>query len=176
MSNPTKTKTKTKKQKKGVAYSQDSWLIWQWTKSEQIDLRAKQPSQMACVSEDLKCWGTWDTTCGRKAKDITPSIAWTREVWREIFLERTREGHRQSDEHWNCFKGNVREIPERRGGTHTQISERTDTVLNSTELISYQFKSFPNTQPCRYPDGMVQSSVEPRLIRRGSDSDRYRNR
>ena len=24
-----------------------------------------------------------------------------------IFLERTREGHRQSDEHWNCFKGDV---------------------------------------------------------------------
>ena len=24
-----------------------------------------------------------------------------------IFLEGTREGHRQSDEHWNRFKGNV---------------------------------------------------------------------
>ena len=23
-----------------------------------------------------------------------------------IFLKRTREGHCQSDEHWNCFKGN----------------------------------------------------------------------
>ena len=26
-----------------------------------------------------------------------------------IFLERTREGHRQSDEQWNCFKGNAGE-------------------------------------------------------------------
>ena len=24
-----------------------------------------------------------------------------------IFLERRREGYRQSDEHWNCLKGNV---------------------------------------------------------------------
>ena len=29
-----------------------------------------------------------------------------------------REGHRQSDEHWNCFKGNVGETSERRGGAH----------------------------------------------------------
>ena len=35
-----------------------------------------------------------------------------------IFLERTREGpgHRQSDEHWNRFKGNVGEISERLTG------------------------------------------------------------
>ena len=32
-----------------------------------------------------------------------------------IFLERTREGHGQSDEHLNCFIGNVGEISERRG-------------------------------------------------------------
>ena len=30
-----------------------------------------------------------------------------------IFLERPREGHRQSDEHWSRFKGNVGEISER---------------------------------------------------------------
>ena len=35
-----------------------------------------------------------------------------------IFLERTREGHRQSDEHWNRFKGNVGETSERRGVLH----------------------------------------------------------
>ena len=33
-------------------------------------------------------------------------------------FERTREGHRQSDEHWNRFKGNVGETSERRGGAH----------------------------------------------------------
>ena len=38
---------------------------------------------------------------------------------RTIFLERTREGHRQSNEHWNRFKGNVGETSERRGGAHT---------------------------------------------------------
>ena len=44
-----------------------------------------------------------------------------------IFLERTREGHRQSDEHWNCFKGNVGETSERRGEAHTGFSRRIDT-------------------------------------------------
>ena len=27
-----------------------------------------------------------------------------------LLLERTRKGHRQSDKHWNCFKGNTGEI------------------------------------------------------------------
>ena len=30
----------------------------------------------------------------------------------------TRESHRQSDEHWNCFKGNAVESFVRRGGAH----------------------------------------------------------
>ena len=47
----------------------------------------KQPSQVACFSEDLKCWGAWDTTCGHKAKDITPSIAWRREALKEEALD-----------------------------------------------------------------------------------------
>ena len=38
-------------------------------------------------SEDLKCWGAWDTTCGYKANDITPSIAWRREAWKEEALD-----------------------------------------------------------------------------------------
>ena len=37
--------------------------------------------------------------CGHKSKAITPAIAWRR----TIFLQRTRAGPRQSDEHWNCF-------------------------------------------------------------------------
>ena len=32
--------------------------------TEQMDWRAKHPSQMAWASEYLKCWGAWDTTCG----------------------------------------------------------------------------------------------------------------
>ena len=38
-----------------------------------------------------------------------------------IFLERTREGHRQSDKHWNYFKGNVGVTSERRDGAHINI-------------------------------------------------------
>ena len=33
---------------------------------------------------------------------------------------------RQSDEHWNSFKGDVGETSERRGGAHMGFSERTD--------------------------------------------------
>ena len=31
-----------------------------------------------------------------------------------MIFERTREDHRQSDEQWNCFKGNVGETSETR--------------------------------------------------------------
>ena len=59
--------------------------------SRQRYWQAEQLSQMACISEDLKCWGAWDTV-GYKAKRITPSIRW----WERhrlmkllmIFLER----------------------------------------------------------------------------------------
>ena len=46
-----------------------------------------------------------------------------------IFLERTREGRRQSDEHWNRFKGDDGETSDRRDGAHVGFSERIDTVL-----------------------------------------------
>ena len=45
-------------------------------------------------------------------------------------LERTIEGHRQSDEHGNCFKGIVEETSERRRGAHMGFSERLDHILN----------------------------------------------
>ena len=47
-----------------------------------------------------------------------------------IFLERTGEGHRQSDKHWNCLKGNIGKTSERRGGAHMGFSECIDTSLN----------------------------------------------
>ena len=37
-----------------------------------------------------------------------------------IFLERTRLDHRQSDEHWNRFKGSTGETSYRRGGGHNR--------------------------------------------------------
>ena len=55
---------------------------WRET-TEQTDWQAKQPSQVACFSENLKCWEAWDTTCRHKAKDITPSTAWRSEAWKE---------------------------------------------------------------------------------------------
>ena len=53
-----------------------------------------------------------------------------KEALNDLFLERTREGHRQSDEHWNRFKGNVGETSERRGGAHMGFSEHINTILN----------------------------------------------
>ena len=46
-----------------------------------------QPSHVACVSEDLKCWGARDTTCGHKATDITASIDWRRETSKEEAID-----------------------------------------------------------------------------------------
>ena len=57
----------------------------QWREmTEQVRWWAKQPSQVTCFSEDLKCWGAWDTK--HKAKDITLLIAWQREAWKEEVL------------------------------------------------------------------------------------------
>ena len=55
-----------------------------------------------------------------------------------IFLEGTREDHRQSDEHWNRFNGNVGETSERRTGGNMGFSERIDTILNWTALLGYR--------------------------------------
>ena len=51
-------------------------------------------------------------------------------------------GHRQSDEHWNCFKGNRGETPETWGGTHMGFSARLDSILNSTQLNQLTRLSF----------------------------------
>ena len=51
---------------------------------------------------------------------------------RRSSLKRTRERHRQSDEHWNRFKGHVGETSERRGGAHMGFSERMGVLLSSS--------------------------------------------
>ena len=66
--------------------------------TEQIDWRAKQPSQMACFSEVLKCWEASDTTSRHKAKDITMLIACRREVLKEEALD---------DLHWKDERGQL---------------------------------------------------------------------
>ena len=51
---------------------------------------------------------------------------------RPSVLDKSSQDHRQSDEHRNCFKGNVGERSERQGGAHMGFSERIDTILNWT--------------------------------------------
>ena len=51
--------------------------------TEHMDWRAKQ---VACFSERVEELETL-TTCGYKAKDITPLIAWRREAWKEEALD-----------------------------------------------------------------------------------------
>ena len=53
-----------------------------------------------------------------------------------IFLQKTRESHRQSDEHLDRFKGNVGETSEKRGGALMGFSERINTILNLSELVA----------------------------------------
>ena len=50
-------------------------------------LEGKATIAKACFSEDQKCWGAWETTCGHKAKDIKSLIAWRREAWKEEALD-----------------------------------------------------------------------------------------
>ena len=54
-----------------------------WEMADQIHWRTKQLSQVACFSENLKCWGAWDTTCGHCTKDISRR----REAWKEEALD-----------------------------------------------------------------------------------------
>ena len=60
----------------------------------------------------LKCWGAWDTIpVGTKPRTLHhPLPGGERHRKRKrstIFLEMMRKGHHQSDQHWNCFKGNI---------------------------------------------------------------------
>ena len=130
---------------------------WRET-TEQIDWRAKLSSQVTCFSEELKCWEAWDTTCGHKAKDITPLIAWRREAWKEEALDglpwKNRERHRQSDEHFNRFKGNIGETSERRGGAHMGFFESTHTILNWT--IGQYHSDTPSKQRWNTADAEIE--------------------
>ena len=51
--------------------------------SNQADWREKQPSQVACVSEGLRCWGAWDTICGSISKGTIDHLE-ERDVEREV--------------------------------------------------------------------------------------------
>ena len=86
-------------------------------------------------------------------------ITW---LWQPIFLEMTREGHCQSDNHWNHFKGNVRETFERQGETHNYISfsECTDTNLNWTIYMKSKGKGFREVLSCLFTQKYVGKGLE----------------
>ena len=52
-----------------------------------------------------------------------------------------REGHCQSDEHWNHFKDITRETSWDQEGVHMGFSERRDTILNPSELQRKSLKT-----------------------------------
>ena len=79
-----------------------------------------------------KSWSVQELeTLPASIKPMKPQPAWDRCRKRKrstIIPQRTRKGHRQTDEHCKCFKGNSGV------GTHMGFSERADTVLNWSEL------------------------------------------
>ena len=103
--------------------------------TEQTDWQAKQPSQVTCVPEDLKMFRSSRHYLRAQSQGhhITDHLQ-ERRVERgsagRPSLKRTREGHRQSDEHWNCFKGNGGKTSEKLCGTDMDFSECIDTILN----------------------------------------------
>ena len=82
----------------------------------------------------------WDTTCGHKAKGITPSIAWRREAWKEKMLNeylpwKDERGPLPSQsDWWTLVPFQRQETSERRGGAFMGFFERIDTIFNWTEL------------------------------------------
>ena len=74
-------------------------------------------------------------SAGTKPGGITAAIAWRERPGKRkrstVFFERTSEGHCQSDEHWNCSKGNLEDTSERRDEAHTGFSERIDTIFEN---------------------------------------------
>ena len=99
--------------------------------TEQIDWWAKQQSQVACVSEDLKCWETWDITYGHKAKDIIDRLE-ERGVERGSARRSSLKGRgRNTVSQMNI--GTVSRPTLGKTLRNLGFSERMDTVLNWSE-------------------------------------------
>ena len=114
-----------------------------------INRTSKQTDNLlhvACFSEDLKCGEAWDINCGQKAKAITPSIAWRREAWKEKALDdlpwKDETGPSSIRRTLEPFQRQRRKTSERQGGAHMGFSERTDAILNWTELNGTEQLSF----------------------------------
>ena len=75
-----------------------------------IHRRAKQPTPVACAARKSWRFEEFETlpagTKPRTSQHRSPGGERRGNRRRQtIFLERTREGHRHSDELWNCIKG-----------------------------------------------------------------------
>ena len=103
---------------------------------EQKDGQAKQPSKVAFISEDLKCFDAWDITCGHKANitcghkanitcghkgnDIALSIAWRTEQRERSIQQSSLKGQEKAIiNHINIrsVNRNTGETSERQGET-----------------------------------------------------------
>ena len=93
-------------------------------------LVGKQPSQAACTSENLKCWGAWDTKPKTSHHWLLGGEKSRKRKCLMIFLERTRTGNCQSDKHWNTFRQQWAKTSDYQWG----LPKLIDTTLNWTEL------------------------------------------
>ena len=109
------------------------------------------PASPPCAQHVLKSLRTLKVPClhlrlrelGLKADDTYTT--WRQRIQHErkerrrqrkrltTFLEKTKRGHRQWDEHWNYFKGKLG-LSDKHGGTHDYELFGMYTILNSTKL------------------------------------------
>ena len=66
--------------------------------TEQIDQRQKCNQHVSRTSEDLKCWGAWDSSSGRKSQghdtiDIPEERGTAKGSWWRPAVEKTTQGH-----------------------------------------------------------------------------------
>ena len=85
--------------------------------------------QVACISEDLTCWGAWDTSCRRKAKDTMPSTDRKREAYEEETLDKLPWQDTNKLKGRSSIQGDIGGTSERQGGAHMGVSERIDATL-----------------------------------------------
>ena len=106
----------------------------EWSEmTEQIDWREKQPSRVACFSEDLECWEAWDTTAGTKPRI---SHQWS---------PRGERGAERGSARQSSLKGRERAIVSQTNiGTVSKAAlgkllrdgvERIKTILNWTTVL-----------------------------------------
>ena len=121
--------------KHSCGYAALDMLEWR-EMTEQTDWLAKQLSQVACISEDPKCWGAWDPTCGHKAKDITSLITLRREAWKEEVLDNFPWNWRYEREPLS-IRWTLELFQRQHWGNSWDsmgFSEHVDTILNWTEM------------------------------------------